>query len=371
MSEHGETLLLVDDEPLNIHVLKGIFGKSGYRILTAENGAKALDLARAERPDLILLDVMMPDMSGFDACRELRRDATTEHIPVIFVTCLSEDSHKLEGLDLGAVDYITKPFRTQEVVARVRSHLQFSRRQGCIIDQQAERLGQIQAAQLALLVRPEEIPEARFQVRFLPILEAGGDFYDVIDFGGGECAYFVADISGHDLGASFLTSSLKALFRQHALPGRGTRETLAEMNRILFAITTEETYLTAAYLRVNRAAGTFELCCAGHPPAFASLSGRFAQLGLGGTPVGLFPELEAEPVHGTVRPGDRIYLYTDGLGQGIGGGHATGDIWRDAFAGAVAACSGMGLAEAVAELPRCLLGGSAPKDDVLLLGLEV
>ncbi len=371
MSDRSATLLLVDDEPLNIHVLKGIFGKSGYRILTAENGASALELARAERPDLILLDVMMPDMSGFDTCRELRRDASTEHIPVIFVTCLSEDSHKLEGLDLGAVDYITKPFRTQEVVARVRTHLEFTRRQGSIIDQQAERLGQIQAAQLALLVRPEEVPEARFQVRFLPILEAGGDFYDVIDFGGGECAYFVADISGHDLGASFLTSSLKALFRQHAAPATGTLQTLAEMNRILFSITTDETYLTAAYLRVNRMAGTYELCCAGHPPVFASLSGGFAELGLGGTPVGLFPQLDAEPVTGVVRPGDLFFLYTDGLGQGVGGGHAAGQAWSAAFAGAMASCAGMPLAAAVPALASNLLGGAAPRDDVLLLGLEV
>lgn len=371
MPDRSDTLLVVDDEPLNIHVLKGIFSKSGYRILTAESGLAALEIARAERPDLILLDVMMPEMSGFDTCRELRRDAGTEHIPVIFVTCLAEDCHKLEGLDLGAVDYITKPFRALEVVARVRSHLDFKRRQGSIIDQQAERLGQIQAAQMALLVRPEEAPEARFQVRFLPILEAGGDFYDVIDFGDGRSAYFIADVSGHDLGASFLTSSLKALFRQHALPGRGALETLEEMNRILFAITTEETYLTAAYLRLDRSAGTYELCSAGHPPAYAALSGQFAELGPGGTPLGLFAEFDAEPLAGSVRPGDRIFLYTDGLAQGVGRGHAIGEPWRNAFAEALARCQGLPLVAAVPELAQRLLDGVAPADDVLLLGLEV
>lgn len=371
MSDRSETLLVVDDEPLNTHVLKGIFGKCGYRILTAESGGQALEIARAERPDLILLDVMMPDMTGFDTCRELRRHPATEHIPVIFVSCLSEDSHKLEGLDLGAVDYITKPFRSQEVVARVRAHLDFKHRQGSIIDQQAQRLGQIQSAQLALLVRPEEAPEARFHAHFLPVLEAGGDFYDVIDFGGGNCAYFVADISGHDLAASFLTASLKALFRQHAAPGLGTLETLAEMNRILYAITGEETYLTAAYLRVDRAAARYELCCAGHPSAFATLSGRFAELGPGGTPVGLFAEFDAEVQTGAVLPGDRFFLYTDGLAQCVGGGHATGEAWRAAFAGAVDAGSALAMEAAVPALFRSLLNGVVPVDDVLILGLEV
>lgn len=370
MSERIDTLLVVDDEPLNIHVLKGIFGKSGYRILTAKSGAEALEIARAERPDLILMDVMMPDQSGFEACQELRKDPGTEHIPVIFVTCLSEESHKLEGLDLGAIDYITKPFRAQEVVARVRSHLDFKRRQGSIIDQQAERLGQIQAAQMALLVRPEELQQARFQVRFLPILEAGGDFYDVIDFGGGQSGYFIADISGHDLGASFLTSSLKALFRQHASAHRGTLDTLAEMNRILFAITTEETYLTAAYLRLDRTAGKFELCCAGHPPVFASLGGRFTRLEPAGTPLGLFTQLDVEPVTGTVSAGDRIFLYTDGLAQGVSGGLAVGDAWSAAFEAAMADCEAKPLDEAVPALTQKLLGMAAPSDDVLLMGLE-
>ncbi|MDO9630317.1 MAG: SpoIIE family protein phosphatase [Humidesulfovibrio sp.] len=115
--------------------------------------------------------------------------------------------------------------------------MDFQRLQGDIIQEQASRLGQIQAAQRALLVRPEQLPGAHFAVHFVPVLEAGGDFYEVVDFGQGRSSYFVADVSGHDLGASFITSSLKALFHQHAAPDRPPAETLRAMNRILCAIT--------------------------------------------------------------------------------------------------------------------------------------
>ncbi len=371
MSERRERLLVVDDEPLNIAVLRGILGKAGYEVMSAADGNEALDLARSQRPDLVLLDVMMPEVSGFDACRMLKRDGATAHIPVIFVTCLAADSHKVEGLDLGAVDYITKPFHAQEVVARVRAHLEFKRRQGSIIDQQAARLGQIQAAQLALLVRPDAIPEARFAVRFLPVLEAGGDFYDVIDFGGGSAGYFLADVSGHDLGASFITSSLKALFRQHASVARSTRETLEAMNRILFTITPEETYLTAAYLRVDRARGTYELCSAGHPPVMAWLSGRSEELGPEGTPLGLFPELDMDVLAGRTAPGDRFYLYTDGLADGVGTGYVTDVAFRARLAEALELGAEQPLEQAVQGMADRFTCVERPRDDVLLLGVEV
>jgi len=212
------TILVVDDEPLNIVVLKGVLTGAGYAVESAPDGQTGLEKAQRLRPDMILLDVMMPGESGFETCAKLKRDPATAHIPVIFITCLGEMADKLAGLDMGAVDYITKPFIAAEVVARVRSHMNFQRRQSEIIDAQATRLGQVHAAQMALLVQPEALPEARFAVHFLPVLEAGGDFYDVLSLGGGQCAYFLADVSGHDLGASFITSSLKALFRQHAAP---------------------------------------------------------------------------------------------------------------------------------------------------------
>lgn len=121
--EPQHTLLIVDDMTSNIQVLANAL-QDDYRIKVATTGERALDIARSETPpDLILLDIMMPDMDGYDVCRELKSNPQTSGIPLIFVTSLSEVEDEEKGLNLGAVDYITKPFHLPIVKARVRNHL--------------------------------------------------------------------------------------------------------------------------------------------------------------------------------------------------------------------------------------------------------
>ncbi len=115
-------LLVVDDEPANLQVLRQIL-QSRYRLSFARDGEKALQLAAQERPQLILLDVMMPGLSGLDVCRQLKADPALRHIPVLFVTALSDPSHEAEGFAAGGVDYLTKPVSPPIVLARVRTHL--------------------------------------------------------------------------------------------------------------------------------------------------------------------------------------------------------------------------------------------------------
>ncbi|KQP43291.1 two-component system response regulator [Pseudorhodoferax sp. Leaf274] len=119
-------LLLVDDEPTNLQVLRGIL-QADYRLLYARDGATAIKLAREERPDLLLLDVMMPGMSGHEVCRMLKADAATLGIPVVFVTALSDAGDEAQGFEAGGVDYIIKPVSPPVVRARVRNHLSLVR----------------------------------------------------------------------------------------------------------------------------------------------------------------------------------------------------------------------------------------------------
>ncbi len=116
------TLLLVDDEPVNLRVLKQVL-KDDYRLVFAKNGQEALRLATEKQPDLILLDIMMPDMTGIEVCTRLKQDASCQRIPVIFVTALNDQADEAAGLDAGAVDYITKPISPPVVKARVKTHL--------------------------------------------------------------------------------------------------------------------------------------------------------------------------------------------------------------------------------------------------------
>lgn len=117
------SILIVDDNPRNIQVLGAILRQEGYSISIVTNGADALAMVRGVQFDLILLDVMMPGMSGFEVCRALKQDSRTRDIPVLFLTALSDTEHMLEGFAAGGVDYVTKPFKSAELLARVKVHV--------------------------------------------------------------------------------------------------------------------------------------------------------------------------------------------------------------------------------------------------------
>lgn len=120
-------VLIVDDTPASLSLLASVLEPQNYEILTASNGRDALQLAARAKPDLVLLDVMMPGHDGFYVCRELKAEPETRDIPVIFITSRRETEFVLNGFRLGAVDYIEKPFQAEEVLTRVATHLKLSR----------------------------------------------------------------------------------------------------------------------------------------------------------------------------------------------------------------------------------------------------
>lgn len=138
MTAQKDTLLIVDDIPANISVLFEFLNKENFKVLVAQDGKRAIEKAKYASPDLILMDVMMPGMNGFDACEALKNDEDTRDIPVIFMTALADTVDKVKGFSLGAADYITKPFQHEEVLARVRTHLQICRMQKEMANQAAE-----------------------------------------------------------------------------------------------------------------------------------------------------------------------------------------------------------------------------------------
>ena len=122
----SERILVVDDQPINVQLLKRKLERGGLLVSTANNGLEALEQVKAHKPDLILLDLMMPDMDGIEVCQRLQSSSDTRSIPVIFVTARTTKESKLEGLAVGAVDYITKPIDLDETVARVQTQLRFA-----------------------------------------------------------------------------------------------------------------------------------------------------------------------------------------------------------------------------------------------------
>ena len=125
----ADDILIVDDEIPNLRLLTELLEKEGYQVRPAEKAQTALDSALAKPPGLILLDVRMPEMDGFEVCRRLKQDERTRHVPVIFVSALDDIEAKIQGFEAGGVDYISKPFQEQEILARVKTHMSLFRMQ--------------------------------------------------------------------------------------------------------------------------------------------------------------------------------------------------------------------------------------------------
>ena len=122
-SQDNDVILIVDDSPVNLSVLSKSLKSAGFKVRVATDGESAIEQVEYEPPELILLDVQMPGIDGFETCTQLKSKSTTQDIPIIFITAFSDTDNKVKGLSLGAVDYITKPFQEQEVLARVKNHL--------------------------------------------------------------------------------------------------------------------------------------------------------------------------------------------------------------------------------------------------------
>mgnify|MGYP000995257577 CR=1 FL=1 len=133
-------ILIVDDNPVNLDLLSNMLQDRSYRVRVAMNGKRALAAARSRPPDLIMLDINMPEMDGYEVCRELKSDATTSDVPVIFISALDETMDKVRAFEVGGADYVTKPFQFEEVLARIENHLKLSRLQKDLEQKNAELL---------------------------------------------------------------------------------------------------------------------------------------------------------------------------------------------------------------------------------------
>lgn len=150
MTDEKAIILAVDDTPINLDILKGILVPD-YRLLMAISGELALKIVKNQQPDLILLDIMMPGIDGYEVCRRLKSDPKTASIPIIFVTAMSEENDEKLGFSLGAVDYITKPVKSPIVLARINTHLRLANQQKAVEAEVIKKTQQLQKVQEAAI----------------------------------------------------------------------------------------------------------------------------------------------------------------------------------------------------------------------------
>jgi phosphoserine phosphatase RsbU/P len=332
--EEKKTVLLVDDTPANIQVANSIL-KDTYNIRIATNGAKALELANVTpSPDLILLDVMMPGMDGYEVCTRLKTAAETREIPVIFLTGQTEIEDETRGFEVGAVDYIHKPFSPAVVQARVRTHLVLRG----IREQLAQQLLAIQkeletARQIQLSILPAEVPKIEgldIAARYIPMSSVAGDFYDFIIVDEKHLGILVADVSGHGMPAALIASMLKIALAAQVTHAGDPAQVLLGLNQALCG-KFQRHFVTAAYLFVDMEKQTLTYAGAGHPPLL--LWGRPSEgvraVVENGLFLGKFPEATYSSVELPLREGDWALLYTDGIPETIN--HSEIEFGTDRF----------------------------------------
>ena len=316
--DQRQTVLVVDDAPPNIQVVNSIL-KNTYKVRIATNGEKALESVKmSPPPDLILLDVMMPGMDGYEVCTHLKTDPLTKDIPVIFLTGQTETADETRGFEVGAVDYIHKPFSPAVVQARVQTHLVLRG----IREQLAQQLFTIQkeletARQIQLSILPREIPKIEgldIAARYIPMTSVAGDFYDFLAVDSRHVGIFVADVSGHGMPAALIASMLKIALAGQAHNAANPAELLRGLNLALCG-KFQHHYVTAAYAYLDMDKRIVTYAGAGHPP-FLMWNGS----GDGVTDVlenGLFlGKFEMATFSAVERPllaGSWCLLYTDGI----------------------------------------------------------
>ena len=366
-------ILIVDDVKTNLLILRTILEKEGFHVLEADNGIYARESALANVPDLILLDIMMPGEDGFETCSKLKAESATSGIPVLFITALSDIDKKLKGFELGAVDYITKPFEAAEVLVRTKLHLRLSNARKSLIENQSNRLKQLTKAQQDILVKPEDLPEAKFAVKYLPMLAAGGDFYDVIPFGKDIFGYFCADVSGHDLGSSLATSAFKALIHQNSGLLYPPEETLKIVNSVLGTVLGEGIYLTAVYALLNRRKYQLKIVSAGHPSLiYFPINEKPFPVETAGDVIGMFDNIVLEVKELKVKKGDRFFLYTDGIIEEDGSGKIARAAGLQGLLTRIAETREISLPNSIENIMTGLFpSGKTADDDILLMGVEV
>jgi sigma-B regulation protein RsbU (phosphoserine phosphatase) len=314
-------ILIVDDTPDNLRLLSQMLAEHGFQVRPVPDGALALAAVQAEPPDLILLDIRMPEMSGYEVCDRLKADATSADIPVIFISALDDIQDKIKAFTAGGVDYVTKPFRVEEVLARVQTHLSLRRLQQRLqaanrrMERELMLAGKVQAGLIPRAL--PDLPGWDLSVVLKPARETSGDFYDLYLLPDGRLGFVVADVVDKGVGAALFMALTWSLLRIHAaeFPGQPDRVFNA-VNQYILHDTNVLQFVTAFYGILDPATGRLLYCNAGHCPAYLFRAGDrrpVQELSVTGVALGLIEGASWARESVQLAEGDLLLLYTDGI----------------------------------------------------------
>jgi serine phosphatase RsbU (regulator of sigma subunit) len=338
-------ILLVDDQPNNLLALEAVLTDPKYSLVKAHSGQEALRQLLREDFALILMDVMMPGMDGFETAELIRRRERTRYTPIIFVTAIGRsDAHVARGYSAGAVDYLFKPLVPEILKSKVAAFVELFekneevKRQGELLRELERREHESKLAAAHKQIDEERIrqeirmaqviqqrlfpteqptcPGLEIWGASFPAEETGGDYFDYMNVTDNNIDIVIADVSGHGYGPALIMASTRAYLRALAIAHTQLGDVLSIVNRVLAADVGGHHFVTLLLARLDPRSRSLAYTSAGHMPGYIIDDAGKVRSRLESTsvPLGIVDEGEfpsAPPV--TYRPGDLIFLYTDGV----------------------------------------------------------
>ena len=378
-------ILVVDDEPRNVRILQIHLSAQGYTVYTAEDGVEALGVVEKDAPDLILLDINMPKMDGFEVVKRIRANKATEFIPIVMITALRDTrENRIKSIEAGADDFIEKPFDSLEVLARVRSLLRIKEYQDTLAKHNARLEEELQMARSIqeILIPQNGVQElSGFWIasRCCPEMAVGGDFFDVWEVAPNRLGVFISDVMGHGVSAAFVTVFIKTILAEfQELVENNPGYLLEILNTRFNDLISSRLFMFATAFCGIIDLGKEELICANAGHSFPLLYDGHQQTcyAIGdkntGNGLGIWRESVYETVRYPFGPMSKIFLYTDGVYEAKSPQGAEFTIER--LQNLVSECAAQPAANLIVTVSEAVdtFTANCPKDDDLtLLAIEV
>jgi Serine phosphatase RsbU, regulator of sigma subunit len=379
-------ILIVDDNDDNRYTLALYLELEGYSDLSiAEDGEQAIAQLKEREFDLVLLDVMMPKVDGYQVLTWLKGEQRLNDLPVIMISALNEINSVVRCIELGAVDYLQKPFNQHLLRARLSASLDKKRLRDQVNAHLARLEQELEAArnlQMSMLpqVFPEPTPQCPIDIHGLikPAREVGGDLFDFFTTEDGLLCFFVGDVSGKGMPAALFMARTKSLVRIATELMRGSNaaigpaEIIARVNRELCQNNNDMMFVTLFFGILSPATGVLAYCNAGHNPPYRMNSNALAPIeDAKGIILGVRPQAEYQTGTLTLEPGDMLYLFSDGVTEAY---DTTGALFSEerleAALRAAAGLSSREVVQMVTEALKAFVGDALPSDDITMLTMQ-